>query len=239
MKILLTNDDGYTAMGIRILHELLKPYGEVYVIAPEKAMSGKSVAVTIFEPLIVKNRGDHIYSVSGTPADCVTYGLSHLNIDFDLVVSGINYGHNVSYDVMHSGTCGACIESLLFNKPAIAFSSEGKFESAKTSFKEVMDYILSNKLLSKDYFLNVNFPFGNEVKGIKFSSLSFRDDRRYFKERSDGAIILARDIGPHEGLDKNSDVYLVNNGYISITPMMKTFFSNDLYEKIKKEKKID
>lgn len=240
MKILLVNDDGYEAVGIKTLKELIAPYGDVYIVAPEHAMSGKSVAITIYEPLQVRQRAMNEYSLSGTPADCVFYGLTHLGVEFDLVVSGINYGHNISYDVMHSGTCGACIEALIFKTPAIAFSSEGKFVSAQKSFKDVMDYIFNHDLLSStDYFLNVNFPFDDEVKGIVFSSLSLRKDTRYFKNREDGLVISDREIGPHDDLEKNGDVYLIHHGYVSITPLMKTYFSNDLYKKIKKEKKID
>jgi 5'-nucleotidase len=239
MKILLVNDDGYGSKGIETLKELLKPYGEIYVVAPEHAMSGKSVAITIYTPMVVHKRGHNEYSLEGTPADCVSFGLTHLGVDFDLVVSGINYGHNISYDVMHSGTCGACIEALLFDKPAIAFSSEGHFESAKKAFDDVMKYIKEHELSgSTEYFLNVNFPFGEEIKGIELASLSIRNDHRYFEDFEDGTIKLARDIGPHEELDKKGDVYLVNNGYVSITPLMKSYFSNDLYKKIKKEKKL-
>lgn len=239
MKILLVNDDGYGSKGIETLKELISPYGEVYVVAPEHAMSGKSVAITIYEPLKVRKRGINEYSLDGTPADCVFYGLTHLGVEFDLVVSGINYGHNISYDIMHSGTCGACIEALIFKTPAIAFSSEGGFISAKNGFRKVMDYIFKHDLLSStDYFLNVNFPFQEEVKGIVFSSLSPRNDNRYFVEGEDDSIFSKRKLGPFEDLEKHGDVYLVNNGYISITPLLKTYFSNDLYEKIKKEKKI-
>ena len=80
MKILLVNDDGYGSKGIETLKELISPYGEVYVVAPEHAMSGKSVAITIYEPLKVRKRGINEYSLDGTPADCVFYGLTHLGV---------------------------------------------------------------------------------------------------------------------------------------------------------------
>lgn len=238
-KILLVNDDGFGSIGITVLEQLLAPYGEVYVVAPKMPMSGKSVAITIYEPLRIDEKSKNHFVIDGTPADCVSYGLSHLGVNFDFVVSGINYGHNISYDVMHSGTCGACIEALLFSKPAIAFSCDGNFEIAKKHFDDVMAYIFAHDLLSStEYFLNVNFPFDEEVKGIVFSSLSIRNDRRYFKNKDEQTIILARDLGPHEELENNGDVYLINHGYISITPLMKTCFSLDAYEKLKKDKNI-
>jgi len=238
-KILLVNDDGFGSIGISVLEELLAPFGEVCVVAPKAPMSGKSVAITIYEPLTISKKGKNRYEIDGTPADCVSYGLTHLGVDFDYVVSGINYGHNISYDVMHSGTCGACVEANLFNKPAIALSCDGNFDIVKKYFDDVMDYIFNRDLLSStDYFLNVNFPFDEKVKGIVFSSLSVRNDRRYFKNKDEQTIILARDLGSHEELENTGDVYLINNGYISITPLMKTCFSRDVYEKLKKDKKI-
>ena len=152
MKILLVNDDGYKSSNLELLRKELEKFGEVFVVAPEEAMSGKSVALTIFSTIKVKKHHDHLYSIEGTPADCVCFGLNSLGIKFDLVCSGINFGHNITYDVMHSGTIGACVEALMYETPAIAWSSEKFHEENSQYIDEVMKYILEKNLLSLDYF---------------------------------------------------------------------------------------
>lgn len=240
MKILLVNDDGYQSKALEALRKELLKYGEVFVVAPKIVMSGKSVALTIADPFEVVKKNEHLYIVDGSPADCVSFALSYLDIKFDLTVAGINYGHNITYDVMHSGTCGACIESLFYGVPSIAFSAEKNVEESAKLVDQVMDYIFSKNLLSLDYILNVNFPTDiSNVKGIKFTILDFRKDKRYYVFENDDEIVTPkRDIG--EGsFHELSDLRAVKEGYISITPLMKTYFSIDLYERIKKEKKLD
>ena len=237
MKILLVNDDGYKSENLAFLKKELEKFGEVYVVAPEEAMSGKSVALTIFSAIKVNKHNDHLYSIEGTPADCVVFGLTALGIKFDLVCSGINFGHNITYDVMHSGTIGACVESLMYEVPAIAFSSEKYHEENSKFVPDAMKYILENNLLSKDYFFNVNFPSSSTNKGIIFSQLVYRKDDRYFIY-NDGAAVSKRTVDDPNKYPKNSDVYLVENEYISISPLSGSVFSPELYERIKKEKNL-
>lgn len=236
MKILLVNDDGYQSEALMMLKEKMSKYGEVTVLAPEHAMSGKSVALTISETFKLVYHGDNVFSISGTPADCVSFGLTSLGVDFDLVVSGINYGHNVTYDTMHSGTCGACIEALMYSTPAIAFSMEYNHCTMINHLDSAMKYILDNNLISKQYFINVNFPHGEEVKGIKFTKLMFRNDKRYYINE-DGTIYPKREICP-DPLPEDSDVYAINNGYISICPMSQNVFSNEIYNNLKNDKNL-
>src|SRR5574344_571157 len=129
MNILLTNDDGYNSLGIQTLYTALQKYGKVYIIAPEHHMSGKSCSITITEGLVFKKYDEFIYSLDGTPADCVAYALGAFPIQFDLVVSGINDGLNISYDILYSGTIGACQQSLIYGIPTIAFSTNYKEKS--------------------------------------------------------------------------------------------------------------
>jgi 5'-nucleotidase len=237
MNILLVNDDGYLSSNLELLKKELENYGDVYVVAPEVSMSGKSIALTIFSSIKVRKHNDRLYSVDGTPADCVCFGLNSLGIKFDLVCSGINFGHNITYDVMHSGTIGACVESLMYDTPAIAFSSETNHEENAKYIKNAMDYILKNKLLSLEYFLNVNFPKSGICNGIVFSTLEYRRDNRYFE--FDGEIATPRrTVDDYNLYPKNSDVYLVENDYISITPLMRSLFSKDLYKRVKKDKNL-
>ena len=123
MNILLTNDDGFEAKGIRTLYKLLQKYGNVVIVAPDSPRSAGSASVTLDRPIQLVKVEENIFKCSGTPVDCVSLGLCVLNMDFDIVVSGCNNGLNISYDTMYSGTIGACLEAMIFQKPAIAFSS--------------------------------------------------------------------------------------------------------------------
>ena len=237
MNILLVNDDGYKSTNLELLRNELSKFGDVYVVAPEESMSGKSIALTIFSSIKVRKHNERLYSIEGTPADCVCYGLNSLGIKFDLVCSGINFGHNITYDVMHSGTIGACVEALMYDTPAIAFSSEKNHEENSINVEKVMNYIFKHSLLSTDYFLNVNFPLSTSNKGIIFSTLEYRRDKRFF-EIEEGKATPKRIVDDPNKYPENSDVYLVENEYISITPLLRSLFSIDLYNKIKKDKNL-
>ena len=186
MNILLTNDDGYNSQGILLLKELLEPYGTVVICAPSGPMSAKSVSITLGKGIKVEQVEKNVYKCDGTPADCVSFALNTMNEKFDLVVSGCNHGFNISYDTMYSGTIGAALEALRNHTPSIAVSVEHNFELVRNHFKEVFDYIIKEKLLSKEYLLNINFPLGDEVKGMKIATLYYRNDQYYFIKKEDG-----------------------------------------------------
>lgn len=223
MIILLTNDDGYNAKGINLLKKLLSPYGRVVVVAPKTVMSAKSVALNLTSPIEVKKEDEDLYIVDSTPADCVAYALSSLDIKFDLVVSGINHGHNISYDTMYSGTIGACLQALTYRVPAIAFSCEHNFEIVEKYFKDVVSYVKEKELLSDQYLINVNFPLGSEVKGIKETHIYYRKEVTSYKKVDDNMYQAYRKLHDEDCNDINSDVYAINNGFISITKMKRTF----------------
>lgn len=233
MNILLTNDDGYNAPGILLLKELLAKYGEVTIVAPKNHMSAKSCSITIGVPLVITEEDKDIYSFTGTPADCVSFALTSMDKTFDLVVSGCNAGWNVSYDTIYSGTIGACLEALLLRVPSIAFSSENGLEVVKDSFDKVMDYILTNNLISKDYLLNVNFP-NSEVKGISLSTEYYRKDTNYFT-RVENGYLPYRHVQNDFSDQKDSDCYHVTHGIISIVPLNRTYYSKDLFDKVKEK----
>lgn len=224
MNILLVNDDGYFAGGIKLLYNLLLKEHKVVIVAPEKAMSATSVSITIMKNVRATQIDKDIFSFEGTPADCVAFGLSSLNIKFDLVISGCNHGFNISYDTMFSGTVGACLQALTYKVPAIAVSCDNNFHLVESHFLEVFDYILKNKLLSSEYLLNVNFPLGDEVKGIKITHLHYRKENEatFYIKNSDGTYLADRNILDKECDDENSDVYAVHHGYISLTKLGKT-----------------
>ncbi|XMB72492.1 5'/3'-nucleotidase SurE [Mycoplasmatota bacterium WC30] len=220
MKILLTNDDGYNAEGIRILLKRLKKYGEVILVAPKHHMSGTSMSRAFWNNIEVTQHEDNVYSVDGTPADSVVIALHGLNIRPDVIISGINNGFNISTDTVYSGTIGACMEGIKADIPAIAFSADyDDFTNAENDLDYVMNYILNKKLLSNKYLLNVNFTKKSvkKPKGIKITDLGFRPMQHYYIK--DGNQYLAkRNIINYEP-EEETDLYAVRHGYISITPL--------------------
>lgn len=224
MKILLTNDDGYNSVGIKLLKKLLLKYGDVTIVAPEGAMSGKSISIIFGRSVRVTKVEDKVYAMEGTPADCVAFALSSLGEKFDLVVSGINDGLNISFDTLYSGTIGACLEALTYRVPAIAFSTnEGHYDLIEKYFDEVMNYIKVNNLISKEHLLNVNFPINDDCKGIKMTNVFYREENTYYKKTGDNLYYALRDIKDHECKDVDTDAYAVHNSFISISKLKKIF----------------
>ena len=234
MKILLTNDDGYNAIGIQILKEKLSKYGQVTIVAPFTHMSGKSVSITIGEWMKVDKINEDTYAVHGTPADCVSFGLAGLNEKFDLVVSGCNNGHNLSYDTLFSGTVGASLSALMDRKKTVAFSAPfDDFSVLEDNFDEIWEYINKYNLLSDEYLLNINLP--REVsKGIRIGKLYYRKDHYYFDKNKDEYYAL-RDVEDTKNMPLDADCRLVKDGYITITPVSKLPFDINQYNDIKKK----
>ena len=234
MNILLTNDDGYDSYGIRLLFEKIKKYGRVVIVAPEGAMSAKSVSLTLGRPVNFRKIEDDVFALDGTPADCVSFGLSMMNIAFDLVVSGCNNGLNISYDTMYSGTVGAALQALMFKIPAVAISTPAnEFKVVENHFDEVFSLIIDKELYSIEYMLNVNFPYGGEAKGYEFGNLYYRYDDQFFTEQNDGYYAyrtLEKDIK-----DIHSDCYQVEHGIISIVPLSKTFYKEEILKELQEK----
>ena len=220
MNILLTNDDGYQALGINLLAQLLSKYGDVYIAAPKNVMSAKSVSIILSHPISVDKINDHLYVLDATPADCVAFGLSSIGVKFDLVVSGINHGHNISYDTMYSGTIGACLQALTYRVPAIAFSCEHNFEIVEKYFDKV--FSIANKEKSIEYLLNINFPFGNEVKEIRFTHIHYRKEVTYYKNVENNNYQALRELHDEDCDDVDSDVYAVHHQMVSISKLGRT-----------------
>lgn len=229
MNILLTNDDGYNSEGILKLKEKLVKYGRVVIVAPLEHMSAKSASMTIGN-IQVFDKGNDTFAIDGTPVDCVSFALAALDIDFDLVVSGCNNGLNLSYDTMYSGTIGAALEALSYRKPAIAVSAEVNHFDKIEFFDKVWNFIMNNNLLSNEYLLNINFPV-TDVKDIKLGKLFYRNKDYYFV-KSDKGYFACRNINFDYENYPDTDCYQVNHGTISIVPLNKSYFSNEIYEKL-------
>jgi 5'-nucleotidase len=220
MKILLTNDDGYNSEGITILLKELQNYGECLLVAPHHHMSGASVSRVFWNKVKVHKHEENVYSIEGTPADSVSLALHGLNFRPDVVISGINNGLNVGADTVYSGTVGACMEALKARIPAIALSVDfDHFKQVKKDLKKVLDFIFDNNLTSDKYLLNVNFISRefNKSKGIMITDLGFRPTEHYYV--SDGDHYLTKRNFSSFNFEPETDLFAVNNGYISITPL--------------------
>jgi 5'-nucleotidase len=227
MNILVVNDDGYQAEGLGILVRALTPFGNVYVSAPKEHQSAKSHAITI------KNRIETFFTeplfgstatlvVDGTPADATRLGLKVFNVDFDLVVSGINYGQNIAKDILYSGTVAAAMEAKILGVDAIAISAHNtKLPYLYDETIKLMDEIIEAKLYEGSGILNINFPKETHPrpKGVKITKMGSRLQHAEFvkSERPDVYHIKSSII--HYQEDENSDVQAFDDGYISITPL--------------------
>jgi len=232
-KVLMTNDDGINAPGIRSLWYALKDIADVTVIAPAQEQSATSLSITLRQPLMIQKQTwdgkNNIYSVTGTPADCVKMGISViLDSEPDLVVSGINRGTNAGRNLLYSGTVAGCIEAALHGLPAIAFSCHDYWETDYTAAQEHVPNIFSHVLdhpLPKGTLLNVNFP-SKELEGIKGYKMT-RQGKEYWKEdpaeRSHPAenhtyYWLGARLQEFDEPEE-SDVRWLKNGYITAVPI--------------------
>lgn len=245
--ILVTNDDGINAPGIRFLIETVKPLGDILVVAPDKPQSAMGHAVTIQSPLrlhlIVDNPGYKEYSCSGTPADCVKLGEKViLRGKPDLIVSGINHGSNASINVLYSGTMAAVIEGAMENVPAIGFSindysTHAKFEHAEMLIRSLAQKVLKNGL-PEGVCLNVNIPAlnGSPISGIKVTRQAKAFWNENFDERLDPH---KRDYYWLQGefvntdSDDDNDHWAINNNYISIVPVQIDLTAHHVIDTIK------
>lgn len=232
MKILLANDDGVHAPGIRALFHQLK-HLDTTIIAPLEERSTTGHSLSLDKPLRLERLEDKIYGCSGFPSDCVLMGIGHLMKDHrpDVVVSGINRGANLGQDLYYSGTIAAAREATFHKVPAIAVSlvfnnvaDSHLYETAARVIELCLEEGL-HKNLPPMTLLNVNvpnLPFG-ELKGLKLTEIGFR---RYSEEIH--ARIDTRDrhyywiAGHYEGYleNSNSDCDAVHNGYVAITPQV-------------------
>lgn len=169
-RVLITNDDGIDSPGLRALCDFASTLGEVTVCAPKREQSGKSHSIDIHNRFeIVKREYEGAlaaYSVDSTPADCVRFAFDTLG-PFDLVLSGVNNGVNVGWDIAYSGTCGAVFESYFFSTPAVAFSVfPSSFSAFSDHIRAIWEFFGKKRLLEKNLLWNVNIPDGAETMRI-------------------------------------------------------------------------
>lgn len=233
--ILVTNDDGYRAKGLKTLIEALQPYGYLVVVAPSEGQSGMAHAITVKVPLrldkIEEKEGYEIYVCSGTPVDCVKLANNQLfsGIKPDLLVSGINHGANASASVVYSGTMAAAIEGCLYEIPSIGFSyldfsKNADFTSCVSFVRKIVQKTLENGL-EKNTCLNVNIPRlpENEIKGIKICRQNKGVWREEFDKRLDPNnreyYWLTGEFYNLEPDANDTDEWALHHGFVSIVPV--------------------
>lgn len=229
LRILLSNDDGYDAPGLRALIEALGPIGEIIVAAPSVEQSGKGHALILREPIFVTERkqssGATWYAIDATPASCVRLALeSLLSRRPDIVISGINRGDNLGETVYHAGTLGAAREAAIVGVPSIAVSIRGDeeqdYRAAATYIRRLVEHLQQKQLLTPGLFLNVNVP-AREQKGVRLVRLSVKPRHDTFVRRTSprGRIYFWPDWEQLEDDDEGTDVWAFVRGYITVTPM--------------------
>lgn len=235
--ILVTNDDGIEAEGIRALVEMMKPLGEVYVVAPDKHRSGMSHAITVDHPLFCKPYGEkkgngevREWACSGTPVDCVKLALSKiLPRKPDLCVSGINRRPNSSINILYSGTMAAAMEAAMNDIPSLGislcdFSSEADFNTGKEYILDLVNKMLNNPPKSSNV-LNVNIPVPKEgeIKGMKICKQGPANWKSNFDERKTPFgrpyYWMGGELIKHESMNTDTDIHALSEGFISVVPV--------------------
>lgn len=241
--ILLTNDDGYDAVGLKALIEVLSPLAKITVVAPARNKSACGHSLTLEKPLRMISVQDDFYKIDdATPTDCIFISVSNLFKDGfkpDLVISGINIGANMGEDITYSGTAAGAMEAIIHGIPAIAISQVCKdkcqdikfgwdFELAKKTISTLVSKIFKDEFpLDERKFLNVNIPAikANECNGIKITKAGYReygnDTHRHLNPRGEEYYW----IGLHPLIwrasqKKDCDFEAIKANYVSITPIM-------------------
>lgn len=227
MRILISNDDGIDAEGIKVLERAaLTLFKDVWVVAPEFEQSGKAHAFTARDKMTVKQRDDRHFAIGGTPTDCILYACNALLKDHrpDVILSGVNHGANLGFDVTYSGTTGAAIEGTLQKIKSFAFSLDGvkegrdEWATAEAFIPEIIKRYVMAKWLPYT-FLNINIPSMpiNEIAGIELTTLSHRKIGDAVECFEDGCFRIGFN---RSGLIKDgTDIEAITRGAISVSPI--------------------
>jgi 5'/3'-nucleotidase len=235
MRILITNDDGIEAPGLDVLHQIASALSEdVWVVAPETDQSGAAHSLSLHEPLRLRQLGERRFAIKGTPTDCVIMGVRHIMQGQrpDLVLSGVNLGHNIADDVTYSGTIAGAIEGTLLGIPSLAMSLSCSYEHRprarwETALQLAPDLV--RKLLGEGWpatiMLNVNFPDcpPEAVTGVEITVQGKRDqDYLRVLDRMDARGRPYFWLGfndPVSEPEEGTDLWALRAGKISVTPL--------------------
>jgi 5'-nucleotidase len=227
MKILISNDDGVYAPGLRILASTLASIAEIIVVAPDRNRSGASNSLTLEHPLRVKELENGFMSVEGTPTDCVHLALTGLLTEMpDMVVSGVNAGANLGDDVFYSGTVAAAMEGRFLGIPALAFSLAGNLDHYATAAEIAKQLVLRlvEKPIPEKTILNINIPDVpiKELQGFAVTRLGTRHNAEKMlpaKDPRGHTIYWIGPSGPEADAGPGTDFYALSKNQVSITPL--------------------
>jgi len=243
MRILVTNDDGINAPGLKVVqaiaHDVAGPNGEVWTVAPEREQSGTAHCISYTDPVRIMKHAEMSYAVDGYPADCVLSGLHHVLKDTppDLILSGVNRGNNSAENALYSGTLGAALEGSLQGVCSVALSQylgpknrdlENPFEASAAHGTDLIRALAKQpNTHEQDYpvFYNVNFPPlpASEVRGIKVTPQGRRRDSRFsvapFTSASNRQFLFAKISNQQMPTATGTDAAENLEGYITVTPM--------------------
>lgn len=243
MRILVTNDDGYLAIGLRTLADAARELGTVDVVAPDREQSATSHSLTMHHPLRVRAMRDGVRVVDGTPTDCVMLAVGELMDEPpDIVLSGVNHGANLGDDVLYSGTVAAAMEATILGIPAIAISHVGRDPEDIPRWKDrlatLLDQIMNRQDFPEETLISVNLPAvsPSEVEGLRITTLG----RRAYE----GSLTRAHDpsgreyywIGGGESRwwgGEDSDFRAIGFNCISITPLHLDLTNHQLLQAIR------
>lgn len=228
MHILLSNDDGYQAPGIKALADVLASMAELTVVAPDRDRSGASHSLTLENPLRARTMDNGFIQVQGTPTDCVHLAITGLlEQEPDMVIAGINAGANMGDDVIYSGTVAAATEGRFLGLPAMAVSvASFAPRYLEDAARVVADLVtrLQKIPLSADSILNVNIPDlpYTELRGIQVTRLGHRHRAEPVVQQQDPrgrTIYWVGPAGPEQDAGPGTDFHALRNAYVSITPI--------------------
>lgn len=239
MEILISNDDGWGAKGIVTLARLMSTLGHVTVVAPDGARSGRSTAITVAKPMYLRkvetaatNLPDNVdvYTTNGNPADCIKLAINAIydgdESRIDVLVSGINHGHNASVNLIYSGTMGACLVAAEHNIPAIGFSINDHTDHPDFSYLEPYIPELTRHLIDggfpKGTCYNINAPTG-PIAGIRWTRQCAahweKELEPHVDEHGETYYILVGNFVNHEPEAQDTDIWAIEHGYLSIQPV--------------------
>lgn len=245
-RILISNDDGIHAPGLKVLEEIAKSIcDDVWVVAPETEQSATGHSLTLRRPLRIHKHGDKRFSVDGTPTDCVLLALNEVMKDHkpNLVLSGVNRGGNLGEDVTYSGTIAAAMEATLLGMPAIALSQyfedsdDVKWQTASTCGADVIKQLVKNTWPANT-LMNVNFPdiAAQQVKGIEYTRQGRRkigDDLAKGLDPRGEEYFWIGALRSEETFNEGTDLYAVVNHSISASPISLDFTDYATLERLK------
>ena len=228
MRILLSNDDGYQAPGLRQLAAALAPLAEIRVVAPDRNRSAASNSLTLENPIRAWREDDGVVRVDGTPTDCVHLAITGLlDEEPDMVIAGINAGSNMGDDVIYSGTVAAAMEGRFLGLPAIAVSLVGEnlrhYDSAARAVVKLLE-LLQNDPLPADTILNVNVPDvpWEAIGGFEATRLGRRHKSEPVVKMQDPRgrdIYWVGPVGAEQDAGPGTDFFAVRNNHVSLTPL--------------------